>query len=448
MIQILNKTASQFSIDGASLLELSAGKIIPSDFTVSTGKIYGSVMSHTIKANGDFFLTTATFADRLYTIPLDLSAESYVTFSDNDPNAKYGMTIDDDGNIYISCFLNNGFIKKYQPDGTHLWTYNASGSVAGKYYYGAGIHFYDNRIFSTSIYNHTLFVNDKDGNLIQEINVTTGGTGLTRPRAVFVDDSGIYVVCNNGKVGKYNVSTYAFIEVKNLPADIYTGDDVGIIRLSDGNFIIQNGLNSLYSFPFMLVDSNLESVDELTFTTQDPINNAVKGGIYRSAFTYCPILLNESNKTIWYTSFWNDNFYLIKATMKIADDRFATLQHDFGSSITLEKVIPFLEVDNRKTEQQFKLWLQYDDGGYNLIDLTSLSNLNQSVKKLDIKIGLTDWRFINRNNPEFFGVAIRYNDGLTGDVFEQPMQGIIETEKDIHGEVIVEYELEGEIDEN
>ena len=78
--------------------------------------------------------------------------------------------------------------------------------------------------------------------------------------------------------------------------------------------------------------------------------------------------------------------------------------------------------------KQLQVRLQYDGGGYNLIDLADLSDLDQAVQILDIELGLTDWRFINRDRPWIEAVNIYYEDGKK-DIGERTFEAL-ETTKE------------------
>lgn len=413
-LQKVQKDASDFLIDPNSFLELSEGKIVPSPYEVSPNILLGNGNINAIRrrSDGKFRLIFQSHLNWLYKIPADMSGFSYVTLSDGDLNWKFGMCIDDENYVYVTTNTNPGYVKKYADDGTLQWTYSGVGSTPAKLTYPKGIDFYDNRIFIADANGNYIHIINKSGVFVDDINVS--GAGKQIPVSIWVDDTGIYSLGRDGWVGKWNVNDYSFVETNQLSYGDAITEMGSIRRLQNGNFIFNIGYRIEYLIiPYLLVDTNCKSLDEIGFTSRD-VSDLAKGGMIMIPYTHCPTVVDESGQWLYMMSRLRVapfGYNFVKATMKSASERIATYQHDFGSEVTLKKVVPLAQYDNRKTVKQLQVRLQYDGGGYNLIDLADLSDLDQNVTILDIELDLTDWRFINRERPWVKAVNIYYEDG-------------------------------------
>lgn len=419
--QLLRKLASDFTPNAGSNISFDVDHLKCDDYIVSAASVPRQFNSVALMSDGRLMTIAhkSNFYNWLRVFSVDLSTITNHQLSDNDNYQKMGMCLDGSDNVYVTTWVSPGHLKKYSNTGTLIWDYIADDTSYGKYHYTGGCYYYDNRIFSSNYYGYWLYINDLDGNLLHEINVySESGNLISKPRAVFVDSTGIYVVGEYGRIAKWNVTTYAFIEnIGNpLPFMLRTAQEVAIRKLSSGNWIVSDGgvANTYGSCGYYLLDSNFEAIRKLTFNTYDTVNDAKKGGLRGTSMSYTSPAVDETNKFLYLASAGaggGESSKLIKLNTKDSSERYSTYQHDFGSSINIKRLNLNALYDNRdESWKSMRLWYQLDSGGYNEVDLKN-PELDINGQVLDLKLGMTSYGFL-RNWPEFYSLDILYDDNV------------------------------------
>ncbi len=418
-LQIKRVAASDFTIAGSADLSLVGAEIVPDDYVVGSQTLFNNASWKSVCERSDGALRmSGYYKNKITKMPATLDSFSLTDLSDADNHTKHGMCLDDENYIYLSCYLNPGHVKKYADNGTLQWTYTGTGSTPGNVYYAGGVAFYNNLIFIADIHNSYIHIINKSGSFVAEINCGAGGSTLIRPRSVWVDSDGIWVCGEYGRMTRWNSSSYAFIENLNpVPLGFVGAQEDKIRRLTDGTFIIGHTRDYRYdSQCIYLIDSSQNVLAEIGHATRLPSTDSAIGGIHYGEQGYTPYCINETNKILFVANYVGfelaNTVKIVKINMKDADERLASVQHDFGSPVTLERLSPIGKFDTRNTTyKQFRLWYQWDGGGYVEVDLQSTADIDTLGTVLDVRIGLTDWRFPRRNDAAFKGVDIVYDDG-------------------------------------
>jgi len=432
MLLIKRVSASDFTPSGGSRISFDTDHLKCDDTVLIAGLNQCDNLAQ--RADGDFRAIRQT-QDDIYKIPHDLSGVSFVTLSDTDNNAKYGMCIDSNNDIYIS-FYTAKYIKKYDDDGNWIWTQNAPNN-----HWFTGMFQYNDRIFVCEPYLLYIHEYDTSGNLIHS-EFVNAHESLQRPRSIFVDSTGIYANCNSA-IAKWDLSWNYDSKFGLADNDIFpisSANSMGIWRLSNGDFILASSGDAIADTAstanVFLVDSSNFKRSLLNYRRTEDNRNTLYTRFWRSFNGH---IVEETNSHLFILS--QKNSTLKRIDMREASERTATYQYDFGASVNVQRLNLNGLFDCRDVNwKNVRLLYQVDGGGYSEVDLKN-PLLDVDGQVLDLKVGMTSYGFL-RNWPKVYSVDIVYDDGTTAKV-TYPLKGTITEKLQIKGKVTEKLEVKG-----
>jgi len=416
MLKLLRKSAIDFTPNAGSNISFDTDHLKCDDYLISdkADDVAGRGMAR--RTDGAFRMVNNGWNLSKYNSLLEYDGNLVLLNSAG--GWVMGITIDDDNNIWIGHWASPSVLQKYDDAGNN--TDYALGGILGRC---KGLYFNptDSYIYFSDVTNHQIHVIDKNGNLIQ-----TKVPNQTYSMATFIDDTGIYTH-EYYRLQKYDLS-FNFVEtILNTSAGTPTIPGwccyymAGLVRMSNGHFVARTGDSN-----------NFDVLVELDSSGQYVRTLSVWGRTYPEkgeiAFDYNvwpnALIMSSDQKTLWvmsqYANPTSSYSRIIQMDIRTSSERYATMQHDFGSSVNITRLNINALYDNRdESWKSMRLWYQLDSGGYVEVDIKNpVLDINGQV--LDLKVGMTSYGFL-RNWPEFYSVDVVYEDNVPPPIYVQKL---------------------------
>jgi len=405
-LKLLQKLASDFTPNAGSNISFDSDHLKCDDYLESVSVGVGTQHICRNLNNNEIYMRPGGGApSAIWKIAEDLSgAWTQINLSDGDATWCCGLGADDDGNFY-KVSHNSVNVKKYNNLGTWQWT-SAFSAYGGCMYYAG-----TNHVYICDRPNHRVREIDKNGAVIHDHLLTGDNASAQLPEGIWVDSSGIYILTFYGLITydlSWNYQSWVALSNTAYFTERWNWYGSTLLKRDSGSFIASAG-----AYAYGGLDGGAFEFDDTGKLLKPLIAYGVNGNKGESKLGSSAgsnICFNANSDGMYAVT--QGSLTVILMDIRDSSERYATLSHDFGSSVNITRLNINALYDNRdESWKSMRLWYQIDGGGYVEVDLKNpLLDINGQV--LDLKLGMTSYGFL-RNWPELYSVDIIYDDGQT-----------------------------------